>query len=146
MDERDRLAALMGTMRQLAEALAAGDAATLGPLLSIGYKHTDRFDNAWFRDEGLAQVRPQPKPAKAMDFGHHSALLHGNFGIATGIKHLRVAGAREDEQSGQPHSPSFGLGGTIGGRASCSRRRRSSIPAPREGSRAFLPLFVTTAV
>lgn len=98
MDERDRLAALMGTMRQFAEALAAGDATTLKPLLSVGYTHTDRFGKLWHRDEWLAQVRPQPKPAKAMDFGHHGALLHGNFGIVTGIKHLRVAGAREDEQ------------------------------------------------
>jgi ketosteroid isomerase-like protein len=98
MDERDRLAALMGTMRQFAEALAAGDAATLGPLLSIGYKHTDRFGKLWFREEWLAQVRPQPKPPKAMDFGSFVALLHGDFGIVTGIKHLRVTGAREDEQ------------------------------------------------
>jgi hypothetical protein len=88
----------------------------------------------------------KPRRKYAMDFGHHGALLHGNFGIATGIKHLRVAGAREDEQERPTAFTQLGLGGTIGGCASCSRRRRSSIPAPREGSRAFLPLFVTTVV
>ncbi len=98
MNERDRLAALMGTMRQFAEALAAGDAATLGVMLSGSYKHTDRFGIVRYRDEWLAQVRPNKKPPSATDFGHVGASLTRDLGIVTGIKHLRIAGAKENEQ------------------------------------------------
>ena len=98
MDERDRLAALMGTMRLFAQALPAGDAATLGALLSLGYKHTDRFGKLWHREEWLAQVRAKIKPPGAMDFGHFTTSLMRDLGIVTGIKHLPIAGASEDEQ------------------------------------------------
>src|ERR1044072_9302582 len=98
MDERDRLAALVGTMCQFSEALAAGDAVSLGALLSLGYRHTDRFGRLWYRDEWLAQVRANEKPPRAIDFGNLAATLMHDLGIVTGIKHLRIVGAKEDEQ------------------------------------------------
>ena len=55
---------------------------------------TDRFGKLWFREEWLAQTKPQRQTAKGDGLRSvHGALLHGDFGIVTGIKHLRVAGA-----------------------------------------------------
>ena len=85
----------MGTMRQFAEALAVGDAATLGALLSLGCKHTDRVGKLWRREEWLARVRPNERPPGALDFGHATALLMRDLGIVTGIKHLHIAGAKQ---------------------------------------------------
>jgi hypothetical protein len=88
MDGRDQLMALHQAIRRFAEATAAGDVGALDSLLSLGYKHTDRFGQLWFRDEWLAQVRPEPKRTAATDLGHFTATLMGDLGIVAGIKHL----------------------------------------------------------
>jgi hypothetical protein len=98
MDDRDRLMALHGAHRRLAQAQEVGDIATLESLLSLGYQHTDRFGKRWSRKEWLAQIKPEPKPPTAMDLGHLSTLLKGDLGIVTGIRHLYLIGPREDEQ------------------------------------------------
>lgn len=79
MDGRDRIMALREAHRRLAQAQEGGDVATLNSLLTPGYKHTDRRGKLWFREEWLAQVRPEPKPPAAMDFGGWSAVLRSDL-------------------------------------------------------------------
>jgi hypothetical protein len=95
MNELDRLNALRGAIGQFARAMVAGDVSALNSLLSPGYRHTDRFGKSWYRDDWLAQVRPDMKRATATDWGHFGADLMGDLGIVTGIRHLYGPDATE---------------------------------------------------